>query len=153
MKKLAILNRKETKEILKVMKKQWGFDAGLGYAFMKNENDIFVAGRDVFGVDVDRLNINSVGMYFGELKNGSLRLSIEGSQVIGPKAKKNVITLDDGEAKLWLHAQDLEKKTGSIDAEGYVLVKHNNDFMGTGRLKGGKLLNFIPKARKIMSSD
>jgi NOL1/NOP2/fmu family ribosome biogenesis protein len=151
MKKLKILNKKEIKEILKPIKEQWGADINLDYAFLQNsDNDIFIANKEIFDVDFERLNVNSLGLYFGELKNSSLRLSIEGSQIIGPKAKKNVIELDDGETKLWLRGYDLEKNT---KAQGYVLVKHNNDFMGSGRVKDQKILNFVPKNRRIRSAD
>jgi NOL1/NOP2/fmu family ribosome biogenesis protein len=151
MRQLKILNKKEVKEILKLFKEQWQADADLDYVFLKNnDNDIFIAGREVFDTDFEKLKVNSLGLYFGELKKGSLRLSIEGSQIIGLWARKNVVELDDGEAKLWLRGFDLEKET---KAQGYVLLRHKGCFMGTGRAKEGKILNFVPKTRRIRSVD
>jgi len=148
MKRLKILNRKKAKEILNLIDGQWGSNADLDFVFLVNEtnDDVFIAERDVFREDFEQLNVDSLGLYFGEMKKGSLRLSIEGSQIVGPSAKKNIVELDNGEAKLWLGGFDLEKST---DAEGYVLIRHNSMFMGTGRVKEGKILNFVPKARHI----
>lgn len=153
MKKLKILNKKETKEILKVIDRQWGAVADLDFVFLVNEanSDIFVAEKDIFKEDFEELNVDSLGIYFGEIKKGNLRLSIEGSQIVGPSAKKNVVDLDNGEATLWLRGFDLEKKLDASHAEGYVLIRHNNRFMGTGRIKEGRILNFVPKSRRVQA--
>lgn len=89
-------------------------------------------------------------MYIGEFKKGELRLSIEGSQLIGPHAKKNVVELDRNELRQWLRGEDLIKE---VKEEGYVIMKSNNDFVGCGRVKEGKILNFVPKARRLLVSD
>ena len=144
MQNLKILNRKETKEILGAMREQWGFDGELDYAFLKTEKGrIYIANRELFDIDLSKLKVNSIGMYFGEMKNG-LRLSIEGSQLIGPKAKKNIAELDEKEAKEWLSGIDIGKEA----PEGFVILKHGKDFLGTGRSKEGKILNFVPKTRR-----
>lgn len=153
MKRLRILNKKEIKEILDLIKQQWAADINVDFVFLLNEknNDIFVAERDIFKVDFEQLNVDSLGLYFGEMKKGNLRLSIEGSQLVGPAAKKNVVELDKGETTLWFRGFDLEKKLSEKEAQGYVLVKHNNRFMGTGRIKENRILNFTPKARRVQA--
>ncbi len=148
--KPVILNRKDVKEVASKMKEQWGADYMPDYVFLRNDEDIFIVDRDVFRLDFERLNVNSLGLYFGEFRKGSLRLSIEGSQLVGPLARRNVVELDEGETKLWLRGFDLEKKTA---AAGYTLMSYKSDFMGTGRVKDGKILNFVPKNRRIRASD
>jgi NOL1/NOP2/fmu family ribosome biogenesis protein len=146
MQNIKILNKKEIKEILKAMEDQWGFKDELDYAFLKTEKGkIYIANKEVFDIDLEKLKINSIGMYFGELKNG-LRLSIEGSQLIGPKATKNIIELNDKDAKEWLSGIDIDHKS---DESVFVIIKHNNDFLGTGKAKEGIILNFVPKIRRI----
>ena len=39
------------------------------------------------------MNTDMLDKLFGELKDDKLRLSIEGSQIVGPSAKKNIIEL------------------------------------------------------------
>lgn len=145
MQKLKILNKKETKPILKALEEEWGFREELDYVFLKTEKGkIYTAGKEVFDLDLSKMRINSIGMYFGEMKNG-LRLSIEGSQLIGPKSGKNIVELNDREAGEWMSGIDIDKKA----PDGFVIIKHNDDFLGTGKSKDGKILNFVPKTRRI----
>jgi len=32
---------------------------------------------------------------------------------------------------------------------GFVIIKHNKDFFGSGKFKDGRLLNFLPKIRRL----
>jgi NOL1/NOP2/fmu family ribosome biogenesis protein len=162
---LKILNSKQIKEILNLINRQWDCDVKLDYAFLKNEtleqkkrfentvfkkNKIFIASKEIFNLDFSKLRINSLGLEFATIeKNNQIRLSIEGSQIIGPKAKKNIIELDEKEIKTWLKGEDVEKEA---EASGFVIVKHNNDFYGTGKYKEKRILNFIPKERRIKES-
>lgn len=147
MEKLQILNTREIKQILELIKNQWNASFSKKYAFLKNtRNKIFLVNRDISRIEIDRLRINNVGLYFGELKKGELRLSIEGSQLIGPLAKKNVIEIDDGEAKLYFRGFDLEKETKE---KGFLIIKHKDDFLGTGKANGKMIYNYTPKERRI----
>jgi len=149
MEKLIILNSREIKTILKLIKNQWKADFGKEYAFLMNsKNKIFLINRDISKIDLNKLRINNMGLYFGELKNDELRLSIEGSQLIGPLAKKNILELDDNEAREYLKGADLDKKTKE---KGFLLIKNNDNFLGTGKATGEKIFNYTPKERRIKS--
>ena len=144
---LRILNRKKVKEILALIKKQWGADFRTELAFLMNtQNKIFLVNREVFNLNLEKLRINSIGLYFGELKNNELRLSIEGSQLIGNNAKQNIVELNEKQAMQWLKGQDIDIKG---NYKGFVIIKHKNDFLGTGKYKDGKVLNYVPKARRF----
>ena len=146
-KNLRFLNKKHIKEILGLIKKQWSADAELDYVVVMNEEGkIYLVNREIADVPLDNLRIDSLGSYFGQLKNNTLRLSIEGSQIIGTKAKKNVYNMTDDETKRWIMGEDLATNESS---EEFVLMKHNNDFLGTGKIKEGKVLNFVPKGRRL----
>ena len=147
MQKLKILNKKEIKKILEIIKNQWGCDVNLDYAFLMNkENKIYIVNKEISKVDFSKLRINSVGLYFATMQGNELRLSIEGSQIIGPKAKKNILELDEKETKEWLKGIDLEKETKE---KGFVIIKHDDDFLGCGKAVEKKVLNYVPKARRI----
>ena len=144
---LKILNRKKIKEILALIKKQWDSDFKTDLVFLINEkNKIFLVNKKIFDLELEKLKINSIGLYFGELKNNELRLSIEGSQLIGKDAKQNLVELNEKQAMQWLKGQDIDIK-GNYN--GFVIIKHKNDFLGTGKYKHGKVLNFVPKARRF----
>jgi len=147
MAELNILNRKKIKEILTLIKKQWRANFKTELVFLMNtQNKIFLVNREVFNLNLEKLRINSIGLYFGELKNNELRLSIEGSQLVGFKAKKNVVELTKEQAMQWLKGQDIEIKG---QYKGFVILKHENDFLGTGKYKDGKVFNYVPKARRF----
>ncbi len=148
--KLKILNTKEIKDIKKRILEQWGVDFKTDYAFLlSSKNKIYLVSKDIAKLEYEKLRLQVVGLYFGEImKNKEIRLSIEGSQLIGREAKKNVVEISRSQVKKWLFGEDLRIKT---EKEGFVIVKSNDDFMGTGKIKGNELLNFIPKTRRISS--
>jgi len=146
MQKLKILNKKEIKKILSLIKKQWNADVNLDYAFLMNEKGrIFVVNKEIAKVELSKIRINSVGMYFGMVGSEGLRLSIEGSQIVGPKAKNNVLELNEKEAREWLRGEDLLKKA----EKGFLIIKRKDDFLGTGKSTGEKVLNFVSKGRRV----
>ena len=112
MHQLKILNSKEIKEILKLIEKQWGAKLKLDYAFLKNpKNRVFIINKeDISKIELEKLRINSIGMYFCEIDKLGIRLSIEGSQIIGKKAEKNIVEINEEQAKQWFKGEDLEIK-------------------------------------------
>ncbi|MBD3164959.1 hypothetical protein GF323_07205 [Candidatus Woesearchaeota archaeon] len=150
MQSLKILNKKEIKKISALLKRQFGFEKSLGYVFlMNNKSRIFLITGAISGIDMANLRINSLGLYFGEISSSQIRLSIEGSQLIG-KDSKNIIELDEKEAKEWLGGIDISKK---IDSRGFVLLRHKRDFLGCGKAVDNKILNYVPKNRRLRASS
>lgn len=148
MPELKILNSREIKEIYELIEKQWGAEIKLDYGFLKNQkNRIFIISKDISKIDISRLRINSVGMYFCEIDGKGIRLSIEGSQIVGPKATKNVVELDEEETRKWFKGEDLEKYCQNCS--GFVILKNNNDFLGNGKYSNGRILNYVGKSRRV----
>jgi NOL1/NOP2/fmu family ribosome biogenesis protein len=150
MPQLKFLNNKEIKEIYKSIEQQWGAEIKLDNVFARNNKGrVFIVSKDTAKIDLGNLRINSVGLYFCEIDAHGIRLSIEGSQIIGPKATKNVIEIDDAQVKEWFKGEDLEVEE---DYSGFVIVKHNNDFLGSGKFKNGKILNYVSKSRRVSAA-
>jgi len=151
MPELKILNNKEIKEILALIEEQWGAKLKLDFGFLKNnKNRVFVISKDIAKIDTSKLRLNSIGMYFCEIDNRGIRLSIEGSQIVGPKAVKNAVELSEEEAKRWLKGEDLEKECK--ECGGFVILRHNKDFLGNGKYTHSKILNYVGKVRRISAS-
>lgn len=147
MQRLKILNNKEIKRILNSIEEQWGAKIKLNYAFLQNQkNRVFLVSKDISSIDLSKLRVNSIGMYFCELNDASIRLSIEGSQIIGPKATKNIIEINEEQTRQWFRGEDLEVK--EIYA-GFVILKHKSYFLGCGKYKDSKVLNYVGKERRI----
>lgn len=151
MQNLRVLERKDKKVFLQLLKKQFGFEDKLDYTFLiNNKNKIFIVNKDIANINLDKIRINSIGLYIAEFRNNEVRLSIDGSQLIGKKAKKNIIELDEKQAREWIKGKDIEKQTKE---KGFVILKHNNDYLGSGKVKENRILNFVPKTRRLNVSD
>jgi len=148
MPELKILNSKEIKEVYKLIESQWGAKLKLDYGFLENNKSrIFVISKDISKIDAAKLRINSAGLYFCEIDRKGIRLSIEGSQIVGSKASKNVVELDEEDTKKLLKGEDLEKECK--DCNGFIILKYKNDFLGTGKYVNEKILNYVSKARRV----
>ncbi|MBI4451453.1 hypothetical protein HY642_05745 [Candidatus Woesearchaeota archaeon] len=145
--RLTALQRKEAKEILALIEDQWGAQLDLEVIWYKStQGKLYIMSPDINKVDLREMRINNAGLYFGELKHEELRLSIEGSQLVGPTASKGVIEFADDQLNQWLAGKDIPMDCAQ---RGFLLVKHGTDFLGTGRCRENVLLNFVPKARRV----
>jgi len=152
MQQLKILNNKEIKDIYKIIEKQWEAKIKLDCGFLSNnKNRIFIISKELSRIEISRLKLNSIGMYLCETDRQGMRLSIEGSQIVGPAAKRNTIELSDEEARKWLKGEDFEKECKGCN--GFIIIKHGKDFMGTGKYSNGKILNYVGKSRRISSQS
>jgi NOL1/NOP2/fmu family ribosome biogenesis protein len=148
MAKQRFLNSKQVKEIHAIIEKQWGITEKIDYTFLKNDdNNIFIVNRDIAEIDLEKMRVNNIGLYIGELKGDYIRLSIEGSQIIGAIADKNIIEITREETNLWMTGNDLERKEDL--GQNYVIIKNDTDFLGCGKCNGTKIFNFVPKIRRL----
>ncbi len=148
MAQLKILTSKEAKVIKKKILEMWGADALNEYGFLQSsKGKLYIIHHDMVKVDVDSLRMDRVGLYVAEVNDDDIRLSIEGSQLVGPTAKKNMLELTPEQRNKWIAGEDIEI---AGNASVHQIIKCGNDFFGTGKLSNGKLYNFFPKSRRIM---
>ena len=147
------LNSKEKENVLKLIKKQFSIEElHLDYIFFSNEDHkIFIISKDVSKINLSNLRINNIGLYFGKIEDDGFRLSIEGSQIIGNLALNNIIEIDDVDTKKWFLGEDIPTKVDNV--RGYVILRNKNDFLGCGKIKNNKIINYIDKGRRIRTSD
>ena len=146
MQQLKILNSKEKKAVSKLISKQFKCDFKFEYeVFMNQKNKLFILNKDVSKIDLEKLRVNSLGLYFGVKYDNEIRLSIEGSEIIGMIAKKNVLELTEIEAEKWMSGEDFEVDS---NLSGFVIIKNKTDFLGCGKISNKKLFNYVPKERR-----
>ena len=149
---LSVLNRKKVKRIFEIMENQWSTSVNEDYVFLLSRKEkVYIMNKEIGELDISNMRIDSIGMYLCEYRNDDIRLSIEGSQMIGPNAKQNVLELTETELQLWIRGYDIEFKDKKDT--GFLIIKSGNDYFGTGKIKSNKLLNFYPKTRRIKSAD
>lgn len=85
------------------------------------------------------------GIYFGTIEKDGLRLSIEGSYIVG-RFTDRIVELDDEKALKWLSGENVE-----AEVEGYWIVRWRSKgyFLGCGKGNGRFLMNFVPIERRI----
>lgn len=143
------LNSREIRGLIEAIKSQWGGCPELDFLFLKKRDGrIYLVARDISNFESEGLFVSSIGLYFARETHGELRLSIEGSQIVGPHAKRNVLELTEPQFRLWITGQEPEIKE---ERQGFQIISHSGDFYGCGRLVQGKLLNLVPKERRIMT--
>jgi NOL1/NOP2/fmu family ribosome biogenesis protein len=90
-------------------------------------------------------NVEIIGLYLFKKENGGLRLGLDGSGVLGAKVEKNEIEISDDELNSWFHGKNLDKEIKN----GIYLIKFGDDYLGCGISDGKKVINFVPKERRI----
>ena len=138
------------KPILKLLEKQFGIKEKLNYTLLKNnENKLFIINNTAFEIDQKKLRINSLGLYFASLENNELRLSLEATQMLGKKADKNVLNLNEEQLKQYMLGKNI---TVDNNNNTLVILKYKDDFIGCAKQKDFKVINFLPKERRVQLS-
>ncbi len=140
---MHIMSKTEIRKIIRGLNKQFGIKLGFDYVFVESKKGrIFIVNKEINEINLEDFNINTVGLYVFKKEVDGIRMSVEGSQLFGSKAEKNVLVLDDfGD---WFLGKNIEVDT---KLKGYVIVKCGEDYLGCGKVVKGKLL--IPKSRRI----
>ena len=155
MQQLKVLNSKEVKHIYELLETQYGFTEKLDVVFMLSEKKerVYIFTRDLAGVDLSKLHVDSMGLYFGTFFDNKLRLTIEGSQLIGPRCTKHVLDITRTEMQTWMMGEklllsQLEHKY-EPEPGAFVILRYGTDYLGCGKIGGDLILNYIPKTRYI----
>lgn len=153
---VKFLSSGERKKLFEQLEKQFDFDSGV----FKNTL-LFETGKEKIRgfsgtmtrdelIELSKIaNVEIIGLYLFR-QEGELRLGFDGSQMLGSAIGKNTIDLDLEHLEAWLRGEDLE-----VDSEvgsGVYVLRHNNKIVGCGKSDGKKLVNFVPKERRIRRS-
>lgn len=152
-----ILSSREKRNLSALLKKQWDIDVPKEMReqawFLTSKDRVYLCTREIGALPLEKLRIDRLGIYIAKLHRGELRLSVEGSQLLGPLANKNIVELNDSEALLWLQGEPIEKTVKTAEPRAFVLIKHNTDFLGCGKLTDdNRILNFVPRERRLKRS-
>jgi NOL1/NOP2/fmu family ribosome biogenesis protein len=88
--------------------------------------------------------VEVIGIYLIR-KEYDFRLSFDAASILKNQITKNIIEIDEKQYEKWIRGYDLE-----IPAQkGTLIIKFNSDFLGCGKSNGEKIINHIPKERRI----
>ena len=88
------------------------------------------------------------GMYFAKKDKTGLRLTMNGAQIFGHVATKNIVDLNRHQYLNYLSGE----KITDLDPEalqGYVLLRYKNRIFACGKATKEGILNYVPKSRQL----
>jgi NOL1/NOP2/fmu family ribosome biogenesis protein len=152
-----VLNTREKKKIVEQLEEQYGFTGGIaGALFLSTKEKLYLLSPDIAMLDKveeRELRIDKAGLYIGRIENNGIRLSIEGSQLIGPYACKYVLEIDEKHLEQWVRGEDFElsndEKERISNKEGFFIVKHGKDYLGCASVKKALVKSFVSKDRRL----
>lgn len=98
---------------------------------------------------IKTLNVDNLGLYFASLKEG-FRLSLDAVHILREQIKNKILELSDEEAEKWFRGINLEiSNIPNVNQGEFLILKNKSDFIGIGKFTGSKILNFLPKERRI----
>jgi len=155
--KLSVLNTREKKKIIDKLGELYGFSGEIKQALLMNkDHKIFLLSPDIAMLEKkqeNELRIDAAGLYIGKVEPEGIRLSIEGSQIIGPYSKKHVLEIDDNHLEPWVRGESFELSNAEnkkINSEqGFFIIKHGNDFLGGAQIKNNVVKSLVSKERRL----
>lgn len=150
---IEIIPKRESDEIKRKLNEQFGINKIPGILVRKGKERIFLFQGETEEKELEKIDevveIERAGIYIGKIfePTGEIRLSIEGTQILKDEIKKNIYELDSQEDyEKWMNGQELNIQT---NLRGIIIIKYNNEFLGSGKASQDKIGNFIPKSRRL----
>jgi NOL1/NOP2/fmu family ribosome biogenesis protein len=150
MEKINIFNSKDKKQFLKELNTQYGIEELPDYVYFTKEDKekVYISNKEIFNFDLEEIKTRTIGLYVGTKMKDGFRFSIEGSQIFGKLAKKNIFEIGEAVRNVWITGVDIECFDERFQNQ-YVIVKCNDDFFASGKVKNNLLINYISKTRKV----
>jgi NOL1/NOP2/fmu family ribosome biogenesis protein len=148
------LNSKARKEFYGKLKEYFGLPDDFtleGLLFVTTKNKYYLVDQKFVDISQLHLNISTIGLYIAEITNfGEIRVSLEGSAIIGPHATEHILELSNDDAQKFIRGDDLVLP--DMPQQFYLLFSEIDGkklYFGCGKYKEGYLFNFIPKSRRV----
>lgn len=142
------LSSSEKKELLAQLNEQFGISELL-YLLLETGREKIRGFSGSLSKDeildlAQSLNIEIIGLYIFKQEH-DLRLSFDATHLLAPQLSKNIVDINDEQLALWIRGHDLDIKA----PRGTLIIRHNNDFLGCGKSTEERILNHVPKERRL----
>jgi len=144
--KTGILRKLEIYGISKIpyLLLRFGKDRIRAYSGNLNPNDI----NKLY----DNVYIETIGIYFAKYDGNDIKLSVDAVHLLKEQITENILELTDQQVAEYLMGRDVELNKEQLsqtqDKKIYFILKHNEDFLGMGKVSQGMLKNYLPKERR-----
>ena len=106
-------------------------------------------------IEIDEaVGIELIGAYFFHYYENNLRLAPDAIHLLKDKITKNIIEIDEKQAKEWFKGQDIlltkeEQEKLKDESKTFKVIKFQGDLIGSGKLTEGRIVNYMPKERRL----
>lgn len=105
-------------------------------------------------IEIDKdISIEIIGLYLLHNYDNNLRLSVDAISLLKDKITKNIIDLNEQQAKEFFLGQDIilneqDKEKFKDESKGFKIARYNKDLIGTVKLSTDRITNYLPKERR-----
>lgn len=101
-------------------------------------------------------SIEIIGLYLFHNYEDNIRLSFDAVHALKSQITQNILEITDEQAKEFLKGNDVlltsedeEKLKQKSETRGFKIIKNRGDLLGTGKLVEGRIVNYMPKERRL----
>jgi NOL1/NOP2/fmu family ribosome biogenesis protein len=146
----------EKKEILKQLE-YYGIDK-LDYLLISTGKEKIRGYSGILSTDeiieLDKqIRIEIIGLYLLHNYKDELRLSIDAITLLKNKITKNILRVNESQAKELFKGQDIpltkeDKENLKNETKGFKVLEFKGDLIGTAKLTEDRIINYLPKERR-----
>ena len=142
------LRKREIDQVKELLLGNYGFSMPNSWKlYYLGKSKVWVLKEEFFDLPLERFNVETMGFYLCHFEHDIFRLSIQGAQIVGKKASKNILDISLKEAWELIRGFDIDKETG-LEAT-YIILKSPVGIIGVGKNHKTKVLCQIKKNRRI----
>lgn len=147
------LDNSELKQFCEYLEKYYGIEEDFnGYVLLwGGKNKIRLTTIETYDFFEKMKKAELVGVYIAKRIGIDWVLSVEGTQLIGNKIKKNFIELNREEAEKWMRGEPIKIKE-KIPSK-FIIGKYNGTYLGSGRAISNIIYPYVSKWRRISSIE
>lgn len=102
----------------------------------------------------NEVGIELLGMYLFHDYHGDMRLSFDAISALKDQITENIIDIDDKQAEEFLKGRDIalsdaDKEKFKSESLGFKIIRNRGEFIGTGKLIADRIVNYMPKERRL----
>lgn len=151
---VEILKKEEISKLKSILANDYGVDFSFSkFLVLKNENRLYLISKMFKKIEgqISPISFLSLGLFFGEIKKNQILLSLEGAQLIGKEAKRNIAILEDENSlrNFLLGFNILKANEIECQKDKFVLLKWNNEIVGVGLKKENYIENLTLKSGRL----
>ena len=146
---MQIIKSSEKKKIVQQLNEQFGIGEirHLLLRFGKEKIRAFsgnLSTNEILTLDT-HLRIESAGVYLAKEQEDGIRLTIDGISLFKEQITKNILELTEEQAQEWFKGRDLMIQSD----KSFKILKYKEELIGCGKSTGERIVNFMPKERRI----